>query len=177
MAKNFDLKNTSVVFANPERSKYGLKNNGSLEYWSAGEKGDDKFPSPDPNKNVLEVYDDKLKNNPEALKQAIYGDLMHGMANDKHWNQLRTEFMSNFTPEERKRQQNRSTWWDDVNGPKEKFGSPTYDAYIRGVIANDGDWKAGQKDSGNTMYSPKQLQILQKMKDYIKTGKEDQGQK
>lgn len=92
------------------------------------------------------------------------------MARDPHWSDLRNQFMQNFTPQELQRQQQGKTWWDDVNGSKDRNG-PTYDAYIRGVLANDGQWEAGQKQSGGTMYSQKQLQILKKMQDYLKTGR------
>ena len=175
LAKNFNTGNTSVVLADPQRSERGLKERGGLEFWDKGDKGDDDYPSPDPSKNVLEIYSDDLKKNPEALKQAIYGDLMHGMAADPYWKNLRTSFMQNFTKQELERQQQKNTWWNDVNGevgddsPSEKFG-PTYDAYIRGWIGNEGEGRQGQEESGNTMYSPEQLNVLQKMTDYLKTG-------
>lgn len=95
---------------------------------------------------------------------------MHGMVRDPYWKELRSQFMQNFTPQELQRQEQHKTWWDDVNGSKTRNG-PTYDAYIRGVLANDGEWKAGQKESENTMYSPEQIQILRKMQDYLKTGR------
>ncbi len=170
LAKNFNSDNTSVVFADPKRSQRGLKERGGLEFWSPDDKGDPDFPHPSPGKNVLEIYSSDLKNNPQALKQAVYGDLMHGMSSDPYWNGLRTEFMKSFTPQEIKRQERHQTWWDDVNGSKDKNG-PTYDAYLRGWIANEGQGRQGQEKSGNTMYSPKQIQILQKMQDYLKTGK------
>ena len=176
LAKNFNADNTSLVFADPDRSKRGLKERGGLEFWFPGDKGPDDFPSPDPTKNVLEIYDDKLKNDPASLKQAVYGDLMHGMSNDPHWNDLRTQFMQSFTPQEKKRQAEKKTWWDDVNNSKEASG-PVYDAYIRGWIANQGEGKRGQSESKNTMYSPKQIEILKKMETYLKTGKEPPKQK
>lgn len=158
------------MFANGDRAKRGLKERGGLEFWSLNDSGTIDFPSPKPGKNVLEIYSDDLKNNPTALKQAIYGDLMHGMVSDPYWSSLRNQFMQNFTPQELKRQDNHRTWWEDVNSSKDKNG-PTYDAYIRGYLANEGDGIEGQKQTGNTMYSPKQLQILKKMKDYLDTGK------
>ncbi len=95
---------------------------------------------------------------------------MHGMAADPYWNGLRNQFMQSFTPQELKRQEQHKTWWDDVNKTKDRNG-PTYDAYIRGVLANDGDWKQGQRESGGTMYSPKQMRILEQMQNYLKTGR------
>jgi hypothetical protein len=172
LAKNFNANNTSVVYASPERSKRGLKERGGLEFWSPTDKGDPDFPHPAPGKNVLEIYSNDLKNNPTALKQAVYGDLMHGMSQDPYWKNLRDQFMQNFTPQEIKRQEQHQTWWDDVNGSTDKNG-PTYDAYLRGWIANEGNGKtAGQAESKNTMYSPKQIQLLQKMQDYLQTGRE-----
>ena len=170
-AKNFNANNTSLVFANGERAQRGLKERGGLEFWSPNESGTPDYPSPAPGKNVLEIYSNDLKNNPTALKQAVYGDLMHGMASDPYWKGLRDQFMESFTPEEINRQQKGKTWWDDVNGSKQRFG-PTYDAYIRGWIANEGEGHQGQAESGNTMYSPRQLQVLQEMQNYLTTGKE-----
>ncbi len=170
LAKNFNSSNTSVVFASPERSKRGIKERGGLEFWSPSDKGDSDFPHPVPGKTILEIYNDDLKRNPTSLKQAVYGDLMHGMSSDPYWKNLRTQFMQNFTPQELKRQENHQTWWDDVNSSTDKYG-PTYDAYLRGWIGNEGEGHTGQVQSGNTMYSPKQIQLLQKMQAYLKTGK------
>lgn len=169
LAKNFNAENTSVVFATGDRAKRGLKERGGLEYWSSSDSGTSDFPSPMPGKNVLEIYSKNLKNNPKALQSAVYGDLMHGMSNDPYWIGLRNQFMQSFTPQEIKRQEQHKTWWDDVNGSKDR-NDPTYDAYIRGWIADEGEGKKGQTESGHTMYSPKQIQILQKMQDYLKTG-------
>ena len=96
---------------------------------------------------------------------------MHGMSQDQYWTGLRNQFMQNFTPQEVKRQAQHQTWWEDVNGDRHESGNPTYDAYIRGWLIDEGNGHQGQKESGNTMYSPKQIQILQKMQDYLKTGK------
>ena len=184
LAKNFNANNTSLVFASGDRQKRGSKERGGLEFWPPeGEPvesgGDSTYPTPQLGKNVLEVYDNNLKNNPEELKKAITGDLLHGMNADPYWKNLRDQFMRNFTPQERKRQNDAETWWDDVNGDRHAeqhgaighfSGNGTYDAYIRGWLFNEGDGKAGQKEQGNTMYSPKQIQILQKMQDYLKTG-------
>jgi hypothetical protein len=173
LAKNFNTDNTSVVFASGERQQRGAKERGGLEFWPSTEQGDKDYPHPSLGKNVLEVYSDDLKNNPTALKQAVYGDLMHGMTSDPYWKSLRDEYMKSFTPQETKRQAEHKTWWEDVNGSKGSVGDATYDAYIRGWLADEGGGKSsGQKESGNTMYSPKQLQLMQKMEEYLKTGKE-----
>lgn len=170
LAKTFNTDNTSVVFARGDRAKRGLKERGGLEYWSPSDNGFKDFPHPSLGKHVLEIYSDELKNDPKALKTAIYGDLMHGMNSDSYWKNLRGQFMQSFTPQETKRQEQRKTWWGDVNGSKDKNG-PTYDAYIRGWITNEGEGKKWQIESGNTMYSPKQIEILGKMQKYLQTGK------
>lgn len=174
MAKNFNTANTLGVLASGDRAQRGLKERGGLEFWSPTERGTADFPSPAPGKNVLEVYDPKLKNDPAALQQAVYGDLMHGMVADPNWSNLRTQFMQNFTPQEIARQQQHKTWWDDVNSSKGPVGDPTYDAYIRGWIADEGGGKQGQQESKGTMYSPQQIQELQQMQDYLNTGKASQ---
>ena len=69
---------------------------------------------------------------------------MHGMSNDQYWKGLREQFMQSFTPQKLKRQAQHQTWWNDVNGSKSTLGAPTYDAYIRGWIANEGEGKEGQ---------------------------------
>lgn len=172
LSKNFNADNTSLVFADPERSKRGVKERGGLEYWPADEQGDKDYPHPSPGKNVLEIYSDDLKNNPDKLKQAVYGDLMHGMSSDPYWKGLRDKFMQTFTPQEIKRQEQHKTWWEDVNGDKGVKGNPTYDAYIRGWIADEGEGESkGQAESGHTMYSPEQIRILRRMEVYLKTGK------
>jgi hypothetical protein len=169
LSKTFNKDNTVVVLADPERSKRGLKERGGLEYWKSDDPGTKDFPSPAPGKNVIEIYSDDLKKNPELLKKAVYGDLMHGMSSDPYWKNLRDQFMQSFTPQELERQKQNKTWWDDVNKSTDRFG-PTYDAYIRGYLANEGNGHQGQKDSGHTMYSVKQIQILRKMQDYLDTG-------
>ena len=176
LAKNFNLQNTLAVLASSDRAQRGLKERGELEFWPpegepVAKGGDPSFPTPQLGKNVLEIYDKSLENSPAALKQAIYGDLMHGMSSDPYWNGLRAQFMQNFTPQEQQRQNEHETWWGDVNGDRHERGNPTYDAYIRGWIADEGGGKQGQQESGGTMYSPQQLQELKQMQDYLNTGK------
>jgi hypothetical protein len=174
LAKNFNAQNTLAVMASGDRAQRGLKERGGLEFWPPSEAGSADFPSPAPGKNVLEVYDPKMAANPAGLRQAVYGDLMHGMTADPNWANLRGQFMQNFTPEEIARQQQHKTWWEDVNGSKGPAGNPTYDAYIRGWIADEGGGKQGQQESKGTMYSPQQVQELQQMQDYLNTGKAQQ---
>ena len=178
-ASVYNPNNVQVIVADPERRSAAQKYNAGseLEFWPASEMGTTQFPRPvnTNGKSVLEIYSPDLARDPNQLRTAIYGDLMHGMAQSPYWKSLRDQFMQNFTPQELKRQQQRQTWWDDVNKSKGTPFGPTYDAYIRGWIANEGNGIQGQKESGNTMYSPRQLQILQQMKDYLESGRVPNG--
>lgn len=175
----YNPNNVQVVLADPtRRSLAGKYNAGSqLEFWPPSETGTAQFPRPAnaAGKSVLEIYSPQLAANPGQLRDAIYGDLLHGMTSNPYWRGLRAQFMQNFTPEELKRQGERQTWWDDVNHSKGAPFGPTYDAYFRGWLTPGSQEHAsalqGQKQYGNTMYSPKQLEILQEMQNYLRTGK------
>lgn len=174
LASVYGKGDVSVTVADPTRAQLaGKYNPGSgLEFWPSTEAGTSQFPRPSntDGKTVLEIYNQDLAKNPAQLRTAIYGDLMHGLSKNPYWKSLRDQFMQNFTPQEAQRQKQGKTWWDDVNGSKDQFG-PTYDAYIRGWITNEGQGRQGQSQSGNTMYSPRQLQILQEMQNFLATGK------
>ena len=167
LAKVHSLKNTQALFAPIERMK-GAQ--GQLEYWPADEPGTTDFPHPNLGKNILEIYSSELKSDPIKLKNAIYGDLMHGMVNDPTWSSYRDEFGKNYTPEETKRMTSRQSWWEDANGIESSPNAAT-DAYIRGWLNENDIAQQGQTKYKNTMYSPVQIDILDKMKKYLKTGK------
>jgi hypothetical protein len=152
-----------VVFASPERLKQLKASGGSdrqLEFWPPTEEGSPGFPRPgEQGKYVLEIYNPELMKNPEALKQAIYGDLLHGMTKDPYWAGLRKQFGENWNPQIAAFNQQllkRPGWNNDS----------ILDMYIRGRLASgQGDeWKE------NSRYSPAQLQILDQMKNYLSTG-------
>jgi hypothetical protein len=171
LAGTHNKDNTKVVFADQDRIAKAKKlmGNPKLEYWPDTEGGTPDWPHPEKGKHVLEVYDESLKDDPNALKNAIYGDLIHGMSRDPYFARLKSEFMQSFTPEELERQAKKRTWWEDVNGPGDN--PARYDAYIRGWLGGDAESaREGQEKSGNTMYSPKQIEILRMMEDYIKNG-------
>jgi hypothetical protein len=171
LARVHNMDNTQVMYASPERIKAAFANGsaGGLEYWPANEKGMPQFPHPlGGGKNVLEIYDNELKSNSAKLKNAIYGDLIHGMVNDPTWSNMREQFKSNYTPQEMQRIKSKQSWWDDANG-KDANDMAVHDAYIRGWLNDSG--RQGQQHYGGTMYSPKQLQLLEQMKNYIRTGK------
>ncbi len=169
LKKTHSLEDTDVILASPERTKIGSKM-GGLEYWPSDETGIPGWEHPtEGGKNVVEVYSDELRNNPELLRKAVYGDLIHGMSRDPEWTKLREEFKQNYTPEEMKRIAAKKSWWEDVNG-KDANEIAIHDAYIRGYLNEPSIAQRGQETFSNTMYSPKQLEILGKMQKYIKTG-------
>jgi hypothetical protein len=165
LAKIYKPGNVSVVFASPERMAALKKQGGSdrqLEYWSPEESGSKDFqrPTGHDGKHVLEIYSPELRNNPEKLKQAIYGDLLHGMSKDPYFASLRKQFTENYPPKiaefNAKIQKERGVSKNSID-----------DMYIRGRLAEgQGDeWKSTDR------YSPKQLEIIEKMKRYLSTGK------
>jgi hypothetical protein len=172
-------KNTVITFATPERieaarksmEEQGYKGGlGFLEYWPIDEEGTEGYGHPAPGKVALEIFSQELKDNPTKLKQMIYSDLLHGMDANPEYKAMRDEFKSNFTPEEVKRITSKQSWWEDANNGKVD-ALPTIDAYIRGYLSEPEVAMEGQNKSGETMYSPKQLEILGRMNRYIKTGK------
>ena len=168
LQKVHNLNETSAVFASPSRLKAATEASkewstggpGHLEYWPKEESGTKDFPHPTQGKgNVLEIYDQGLKNDPEALHPMIMGDLLHGMTKDPGWAKLREEFKANYSPEAQKVIEQRKGQ-DDFVSP-----DSTVDAFIRGGLVpyKGGNWI----DKNPGMYSPKQLQILDQMKQYL----------
>ena len=168
LANTHSPENTMVMFASPERIK-SVPSSYMLEYWPQYETGTDQLPHPNPGKTVLEIFDEKLKNNPELLKQAIYGDLIHGMKNDPNYAVMREQFKNSYTPQELERIKSKQSWWEDANGDNPNDVS-IHDAYIRGFLNEQDVAMSGQKHYGGTMYSPQQLKILDQMRQYIKYG-------
>jgi hypothetical protein len=163
-------KDTMAVFASPERIKAATEASkswsttgqpGFLEYWPKDETGSEGFPHPTGGKgNVLEIYNDKLKD-PEVLKPMIYGDLLHGMSADPIYAKLREDFKNNFSPSAKalilKRKGQDDFYSEDS----------TIDAFIRGALVpyKEGNWLSQDKK----LYSDKQIEILKQIEDYLKT--------
>lgn len=152
-----DPKNTQVIYGSPDRTKLAGEN--QLEYWPAQETGTPDFPHPSPGKTTLEIFNPQLQQNPDLLKTAVFGDLLHGLRNDPTYNALREQFKSGFTPQQMdfEKKQGRSAIDDS-----------RLDEYVRGYLANDStdgfvqDYKAGKP-----VYSPKQIKTMELMKKYI----------
>ena len=173
--KVHNLNETQAVFASPERLKAATEASkewsqtgpGYLEYWPKDETGPKGFPHPTGGgKNVLEIYDPSLRN-PEVLKPMIFGDLLHGMKDDSEFNKLREQFKENYTPEALeliKKRKGKGDFYSDDS---------TLDAFIRGGITQyrGGNWL--QKNP--SLYSPKQLETLDEIMNYLKGSSNKQG--
>ena len=162
---------TIAVFASPERlqaateasKSWSDKGPGFLEYWPADETGPPGLPHPTRGgKNVLEIYSGELRD-PEKLRPMIMGDLLHGMKNDPEFAKLREEFSQHYSKKAQQLIEKRKGQGDFYSSDS------TVDAFIRGGIVpyKGGNWI--QKDE--TLYSPKQKEILGVIHRYLKTGK------
>jgi hypothetical protein len=180
LGRSHSVDDTAVIFASPERveaarksqaSEGGTGGPGHSEYWPADEEGTPGYGHPMPGKKVLEVFDPELMNDPEKLKNAIYGELLHGAKEDPVYKKLRNEFKEAYTPEEKKRIKNKESWWEDANG-KNPNDAALHDAYIRGYLNENAAAMKGHKELGETMYSKRQMRTLEKIKEYLKTGEE-----
>jgi hypothetical protein len=165
MGNVFSPENTSIIFSNPERtSKAGRR---QLEYWPPSETGTPGFPRPEgySGKHILEVYSEFLRKNPQFLKQAVYGDMLHGLGDeDKKFALLRNQFTQNYTPTTQHMISRLLQQGDNRRSID--------DMYIRGWISPDArdEFRKAQA-SGENRYSPQQLKILQDIQNYVKTGK------
>lgn len=163
-ANVFSPENTKVILAPKERVRKGYYG----EFWPVSEPGTPDLPHPEPGKNVIEIYDPSLMTDQNRLKGHIEGELYHGMKNDPTFNKMREEFKTNYTPAEMSRIKNNQSWWSDANyNPNSNMDAAIHDAYIRGI--NDPSAMEGIT-SGRLEYSTKQQELLDKMKNYIKTG-------
>lgn len=167
LQKAHSMDTTSAMFADSDRiaatkKAYGKEDIGGLEYWPKEETGMPGLPHPTGGKgNVLEIYDESLKSDPKELHTAILGDLLHGMPKDPGWAKMRDEFAKNFSPAAKELIKSK-------NCPPEARDS-MIDAFIRGAMMpyKGGNWK----DKDPDLYSEKQMKLLDKMQEYLKSGK------
>jgi hypothetical protein len=169
---------TVVIFADKDRVKAakdsmaaeGFDGPGGLEYWPKEEEGTPGYGHPAKGKVALEIYSDELMSDKDKLKEAIRGDLLHGMKKDPTFKNLWDEFKDSYTPETKAWLKSKAKAGGDASGGIDR--DSTHDAFIRGYLNPDeaDEWRKGQEQSG-TVYSPKQLDILDKMETYIRTGK------
>lgn len=168
LANAINPKKTKVLFASPERiiaSKiYG--GGGYIEHWPEDVVGEEGYAHPMPGNTILELFDQGAKSDPFLLKQLIYGDLLHSAGKDPHFSKLREKFIQNYLPE--------TLRFEESKGRKGVWGrageSPysRHDAYIRAKLVAPNT--PGYTGWGDNLYSPAQLNIIQKMKNYLATG-------
>lgn len=169
LSKIYNQDNTRVIFASPERTKAMQSTgiNGGLEYWPANETGVSGYGHPMPGKTAIEIHSEDLKNDPIQLKKAIYGDLAsHGSSQIPEYQKLREEFINNYLPDTLKFEESmgrKGVWGKEGEHPYSR-----HDAYIRAKLV-DPDTK-GYTGWSDKIYSPKQLELIEKMKYIIKQG-------
>lgn len=147
-----------VIYAPEDRAK--LAGRRQLEFWPTGEEGTKEFPRPSgyDKQTLLEIYNPEIRGNRNKLSSAVYGDLLHGLDNDPNYSKLKQAFVGSYLPNIRK--------FHESLRAKGQSQKSIDDMYIRGYLSPDerDEFRKGQH------YSPRQLEILEKMKRYIATG-------
>lgn len=162
-ARTYDPKKTSVVFADADRISALKKSDepdSQLEFWPPEETGAKNFPRPKgtEGKHVLEIYNPGLKASSSRLKDAIYGDLLHGLDSDPYYSSLKKQFIENYAPQTKKQVEKLKK-----QGRSDKSIN---DMYIRGKLAKN----QGAEWDEPGRYSPRQLEIIKEMQRYLSTG-------
>ncbi len=151
---------------------------GGLEFWPMQETGAPEFPHPTGGKSVaLEIYDQNLKNNPEELQRAVYGDLLHGMRDDPVYAKAMEEFVKHYTPNSQRNIEAQTKERLAAGEDPENVRASINDGWMRGYLApgkgpqgND-EFNDNQKKFGN-VWSPEQIAIMDRVKAYLQTGQE-----
>ena len=164
----------TLINETPERKKgreeYGLADAGS-ETWLNGNEGDKTYLHPNKGKgNYIEFFKEQSR---DEMKNSVLGESFHLLHNDPEYQKLWNKFKNNYTPEEAGKIAKRKGAFKDANSPGASENAKN-DAYVRAFF-NEPDVMKWQKESGNTMYSPKQLEILEQMKKHIDTEPENTG--
>lgn len=173
----FNNNNFDISVANPERQKLNQQfgGGGSIEAWFPNDEGVSKFVNPNLGKYNIEIYNNDLLNNQDELNKTVFRDVLHYLPQlDSNWNKMRNEFAQNFSSKELDFLKNK---FDKEKSDNETFGEwmdrTMIDGYIRGGFDENSDYgklfNGTYKENGKTIeaYTPKQKEILKKMRDYI----------
>lgn len=167
----------TVIEASPARIKSAPQwtTNRVSEFYGKGEKGGgDMLPNPtNGSRPVLEIYhhDYTDKGKPGYKAELVLGEMLHGLKNDPHWQSLRHQFASNFSPQEvalqhKAMKQKTSDFYSEQPGEThaQMMERSGIDAYLRGTFMpkTDGEWTKA--------YTPKQREIAAEMMNYLKAG-------
>ncbi len=172
LAKIYNPANTSIILASPERVQanqmYG--GGGGLEFWRPEESGPDNFPHPSAGKYAFEIYDPELMLDPDALRRAVYGDMLHGMVKDPVFSGMRDEFIGDYTPQSRNLFERKMRERAGERN-QENTRNSIHDSYIRGYLSPDknDEWRKDHERT-RTVWSPKQIEIMERMRRYLQTG-------
>lgn len=166
-----------VYNATPERLNTNYGRERFSEFYFPGDAGgpnEDNLANPgNKNKAVLEIYNQDFANNPQLRKELTTGELLHGMAKDPYYAQLRNQFAQNFSPDANYKNQYVYNQW---KAPGETFDQTMnrtiIDSYLRaGILPHDAN-----SEEWTSVYTPQQQQILGQIKQYLQTGKKELGQ-
>lgn len=185
----FNNENTKISLANARRQELNKKlgGGGSLETWFPDDKGPEGFPHPSLGKWNFEIYDKNIYNDPNALKTAIYLDMIHGMKKDPEFYKLRQQFNQSWTPQELefiKSKYNKEA--NEGESFAQYVDRTVLDGYLRGGLnpmddqsLQNGKYKdeyaqlfRGQiQENGKPIdpYSKTQRDIIKKMQEYLKS--------
>ena len=182
MGQYFTPSNFRVMAADEKRKELNrqVSGGGGLEWWPPEETGPPGYPHPSGGGvYISEIFDDELRSNPEALKDAVYRDALHGLpGKDKYWKILREDFRNNFDPNILEFLKKRHAKQGEHDSFDSWMDRSMTDAFLRGAFGDEGqlgasfrgepeyEWK-GQRGKSEQWYSPKQREILDKMRKYL----------
>jgi len=185
----FNRENTKITLADAKRQELNKKlgGGGGLETWFPDDEGPEGFPHPSLGKWNFEIYNRDIYDDPNALKTAVYLDMIHGMKKDPEFSKLRAQFNQNWKPQEL--EFIKSKYAKEANKGEtlaQYVDRTVIDAYLRGGLNPMDDqslqsWKykdeyaqlyRGQiKENGQPIdpYSKTQRDLIAKMQAYLKT--------
>ena len=144
-----------------------------LEYYPPWERD-----NPQPGKATVELYN--TKESPEVMQNLVAGDMMHYMGSvdprnnqtvDPTFRALKTELLQNLTPQQlavdrEAYERDKRFYGENPPSFEDWMDFSRGDAYIRGYLTPDAhdEWR---KRGG---YTPKQKDILEKLRTYMQRG-------
>ena len=174
---NYDDIKKKIYQQNPVLSRYDYQieqvdrkspHQGNIEFLSPTETGTDVEPGNTTGKPLIRLYQDAPTDSAE-LESAIWGDMLHHLSDeDKYWQSLRQDYMDARSDEVK--EFDNKKYQDLVKSgqesrPFEQWMDVSWaDAHVREALKENPEWTGIQTD--------KQLEILDKMRNYLSTGEE-----
>jgi hypothetical protein len=137
-------------------------NRGSLEFYPK-----DEAHNPTPGQTLIDVFDPRLLQNQGELRQALFGDALHAMPEtDPNFHAMREELWNSRVPWQQRMDQRSYETSGDTRPYDQWADVSRKDAWIRGYLAPD------RNDEWRGSYSPDQVAILNRMREYLQNGTE-----